>query len=121
MGGVGTLSGAVVGGLVVVFIPDWASSTESVAFVPERWLQGPTGGFILGVMLIALTFVLPGGIVAGFRKLRARFVQVVPRPPDGSVPAAFAAAAAGHEETTAPAASEEDLVDVEPSDEDAPV
>ncbi|MEQ8438257.1 MAG: branched-chain amino acid ABC transporter permease [Ilumatobacter fluminis] len=95
VGGVGTLSGAVVGGLVVVLIPDWAASTESVAGVPERWLQGPTGGFLLGVMLIALTFVLPGGIVAGFRKLRARFVQVVPRPPDGSIPAAFAAATAG--------------------------
>ena len=95
VGGVGTMSGAVVGGLVIVLIPDWAASTESVGGVPERWLQGPTGSFLLGVMLIALTFVMPGGIVAGFRKLRARFVQVVPRPPDGSVPAAFAAATAG--------------------------
>lgn len=95
VGGVGTLSGAVVGGLIVVFVPDWAASTESVVAVPERWLQGPTGGFLLGLMLIVLTFVLPGGIVAGFRKMRARFVQVVPRPPDGSTPAAFAVATAG--------------------------
>jgi branched-chain amino acid transport system permease protein len=123
VGGVGTLSGAVVGGLVVVFIPDWASSTESVAFVPERWLQGPTGGFILGVMLIALTFVLPGGIVSGFRKLRARFVQVVPRPPDGSIPPAFAAAMAGAAPGTANATDPEPevLAPVESSDEDAPV
>ena len=84
VGGVGTLSGAVVGGLVIVLIPDWASSTESAAFVPERWLQGPTGTLILGVMLITLTFFMPGGIVNGFRKLRARFVQVVPSPPGGA-------------------------------------
>jgi branched-chain amino acid transport system permease protein len=123
VGGVGTLSGAMVGGLVVVFIPDWASSTESAPFVPERWLQGPTGGFILGVMLIALTFVLPGGIVAGFRKLRGRFVQVVPRPPDGSVPAAFAAASAGGaaQVTTPTDPKPEVLAPVESSDEDAPV
>lgn len=119
VGGVGTLSGAVVGGLVVVLIPDWAASTESVAGVPERWLQGPTGGFLLGVMLIVLTFVLPGGIVAGFRKLRARFVQVVPRPPDGSVPAAFAAAAAGAAtpgETMLSDESDDELVHSGPSD-----
>jgi branched-chain amino acid transport system permease protein len=121
VGGVGTLSGAVVGGLVVVFVPDWASSTESAAFVPERWLQGPTGGFILGVMLIALTFVLPGGIVAGFRKLRARFVQVVPRPPDGSIPPMFAAAMAGATPAPATDPDPEELVPVESSDEDAPV
>ena len=40
VGGVGTLEGAVIGGLVYALIPDWASSTQSIAFVPERWLQG---------------------------------------------------------------------------------
>jgi branched-chain amino acid transport system permease protein len=84
VGGVGTLSGAVIGGLIVVLVPDWSSSTQSVAFVPERWLQGPTGSLILGALLIALTFVMPGGIVNGARSLRARFVQVVPSPPDAS-------------------------------------
>ncbi len=84
VGGVGTLSGAVIGGLVVVLIPDWASSTESVAFVPERWLQGPTGSLILGALLIILTFFMPGGIVNWFRRQRARFVQVVPTAPDGT-------------------------------------
>ncbi|MEM9036792.1 MAG: branched-chain amino acid ABC transporter permease [Actinomycetota bacterium] len=78
VGGVGTLSGAVIGGLVITLIPDWSSATQSAGFLPERWLQGPTGAFILGVLLIILTFVLPGGIVAGFRRLRARFVQVMP-------------------------------------------
>jgi branched-chain amino acid transport system permease protein len=82
VGGVGTLAGAVVGGFVIAFVPDWASSTTSVPVVPERWLSGPTGTFILGIMLILLTFFLPGGVVAGTRKLKARFVRVVPQKPD---------------------------------------
>jgi branched-chain amino acid transport system permease protein len=81
VGGVGTLSGAVIGGLVIVFVPDWASSTQSLPGIPEKWLQGPTGNLILGVLLIVLTFVLPGGIVSGIRKLRAKVVVVLPRPP----------------------------------------
>ena len=81
VGGVGTLSGAVLGGLVIAFIPDWASSTQNLPGVPERWLQGPTGGLILGVGLIVVTFVLPGGIIAGVRKIRGRIVQVLPETP----------------------------------------
>ncbi len=80
VGGVGTLSGAVIGGLVIAFIPEWASSTQNMPGVPDRWLQGPTGGLILGVGLIVLTFVLPGGIISGVRKLRAKIVQVLPAP-----------------------------------------
>lgn len=80
VGGVGTLSGAVIGGLVIAFVPEWASSTQNLPGIPERWLQGPTGGFILGVGLIVLTFVLPGGIISGVRKIRAKVVQVLPAP-----------------------------------------
>ena len=98
VGGVGTLSGAVIGGLVIALVPDWASSTQSSNFIPERWLQGPTGGVILGVMLILLTFFLPGGIAAAGRKLKARFVQVVPQPPDGPSVAAAQAEMADAEE-----------------------
>ena len=78
VGGVGTLSGAVIGGLVIVFVPAWSSQIASVPGVPERFLRGPTGTFFLGLLLIVLTFFLPGGIVYGVRKLRTRFVQVVP-------------------------------------------
>ena len=78
VGGVGTLSGAVIGGLVIVFVPVWAAQIESVPGVPERFLRGPTGTFFLGLLLIILTFFLPGGIVYGMRKIRTRFVQVVP-------------------------------------------
>ena len=78
VGGVGTLSGAVIGGLVIVFVPLWASQVESVPGVPERFLRGPTGSFFLGVLLIVLTFILPGGVVYGARRLRSRLVRVQP-------------------------------------------
>ena len=83
VGGVGTLSGAVVGGLAITFIPEWASATEQFPGVPERWLQGPTGTFIMGILLIVLTFFLPGGIVSGARRVKARVVRVIPVPPKG--------------------------------------
>ena len=79
VGGVGTLSGAVIGGLVIVFVPVWMSQIESVPGVPDRFLRGPTGVFFLGLLLIVLTFFLPGGVVYGVRKIRARMVRVVPR------------------------------------------
>ncbi|MEM9615641.1 MAG: branched-chain amino acid ABC transporter permease [Actinomycetota bacterium] len=81
VGGVGTLSGAVVGGFLIAFIPEWSSSTESVGGIPERWLQGPTGSLFLGIMLIILTFVLPGGIAQAFRRIKARYIRTIPRPP----------------------------------------
>lgn len=78
VGGVGTLSGAVVGGLVIIFVPLWASQIASVPGVPERFLRGPTGTFFLGALLIILTFVLPGGVIYGARRIRSRLVKVQP-------------------------------------------
>ena len=71
VGGVGTLEGAVIGGLIYALVPDWASSTQSIAFVPERWLQGPTGSLILGIMLILLTLFMPGGMATALKKIKS--------------------------------------------------
>jgi branched-chain amino acid transport system permease protein len=79
VGGVGTLTGAVIGGIVIVFVPVWAAQVSSFPGLPDRYLRGPTGTFFLGLLLIVLTFFLPGGIVYGMRKIRSRIVQVVPR------------------------------------------
>ncbi len=76
VGGVGTLSGAVIGGLVYALIPDWASSTQSISFVPQRWLQGPTGSLILGILLIILTLFMPGGVAMAGRKIKNRFIKI---------------------------------------------
>ena len=99
VGGVGTLSGAVVGGLVIALIPEWSASTTSLGPLPDRWLSGPTGAFILGVLLIALMFVMPGGAVAGFRKLKAKIVVVVPAPPGAGPSTATMASDQASDET----------------------
>ncbi len=114
VGGVGTLSGAVVGGLIIIFVPDWASSTNSLPGVPEKWLAGPTGSLILGVMLIVLTFVLPGGIVAGVRKLKARIIRISPMPPElaGAEGSASGADALGSDTTS----TQDSDVEVDESD-----
>ncbi|MEZ5259465.1 MAG: hypothetical protein R2705_22065, partial [Ilumatobacteraceae bacterium] len=80
VGGVGSMTGALLGGIVIAFIPEWASATKQVPGIPERWLNGPTGSLFLGVMLIILTFFMPLGIMSGVRSLRAKFVTI--HPPD---------------------------------------
>ena len=79
VGGNGTLLGAAIGGLVITFIPDWASSTTSIGVLPDRALQGPTGTLILGALLIVLTFVMPGGVASGLAKLRTRLSPIAER------------------------------------------
>ena len=76
VGGVGTLEGAVIGGLIYALVPDWASSTQSIAFVPERWLQGPTGSLILGIMLKLLTLFMPGGIATALKKAKSKYIRI---------------------------------------------
>ncbi len=95
-GGAGTISGAVPGALIYVFVPYFVAqwTTDPSGMPPGvrqvtkplfDWLQGRPGadavsGVFFGVGLLILVFLLPGGFIAGMRKLRARFVQVVPHP-----------------------------------------
>ena len=79
VGGVGSTWGPVIGGLVIVYVPQLTSQVNSVngyRLTGDR----PYGTLFLGLLLIVLTFVLPGGVVDGFRRLRARAFRVV-RPP----------------------------------------
>lgn len=84
VGGIATNSGAVIGGVAVVMVPHFARLTQnlpfSLPFIGDE-LDGPYGNAILGIMLISLTFVLPGGISHGARRLWMRVVHVVPAPP----------------------------------------
>lgn len=98
VGGVGTTWGSLIGGFAIVLIPLWARQTTSVPVVPEQWLAGPTGTLILGALLVVITFVLPGGIVFGLRRVKARIVAVVPvppGPPDGAQPLGTGSSAGG--------------------------
>lgn len=83
VGGAGTLSGSLIGGLAIVFVPVWAGQTETLPIADVEF-GGEFGPLILGVLLILLMFTLPGGIVQGWRSLRAKFVQIVPQPPAGA-------------------------------------
>ena len=87
IGGVATISGAVIGGLAIIFIPhlssQWAAQTDSLGPL-EVTGDRPYGQVLLGAFLILVTFVLPGGVVAGVRSLRARLVVVTPQAPIGT-------------------------------------
>lgn len=83
VGGVATSWGPVIGGLVIIFIPHLTGQVGSIngyALTGDR----PYGTLFLGLMLIVITFVLPGGVVDGFWRLRARFFRVVRTPPAGT-------------------------------------
>jgi branched-chain amino acid transport system permease protein len=82
-GGVGTISGAIPGALLVVFVPwytaEWSTQYE-IPWLSDRPGSGAVANVLFGLLLIVLVFVLPGGIIDGLRRLRARFVRVVPNP-----------------------------------------
>ncbi len=71
IGGIATLIGPVVGGLMLFFSQYYSRNLG----------EGQMSGVILGAGLIAFTFVAPGGVVALWRKLRGRVLVIVPTPP----------------------------------------
>ena len=95
-GGAGTISGAIPGAFIYVFVPYFVSQwTIDQSGMPPGlkqatrplfdWLENRPGGdaisgVFFGLGLLLLVFLLPGGFVAGMRRLRARFVQVIANP-----------------------------------------
>ncbi|MCU1502379.1 MAG: putative branched-chain amino acid transporter permease protein [Ilumatobacteraceae bacterium] len=95
IGGTGAISGAIPGALAYVFVPyyltTWAFDQRGLPpgirqvtrplFVLMRPAGGDAGGGIFfGLALVVLTFVLPGGVVSGLRRLRGRVVTIIPHP-----------------------------------------
>lgn len=74
VGGLGSVAGAVLGALFVVFVPQYAGDVN----------QALTG-VIYGGALIVVMYLLPGGAAGLLRRLRRRLVEVVEPP---STPAA---------------------------------
>jgi branched-chain amino acid transport system permease protein len=87
LGGVGTFPGALIGGLAIVLIPElssqWATDNTSL-FGLEVTGDRPYAGVLLGVFLIAVTFLLPGGIMAGVTRIKKKIITIVPVPPSGA-------------------------------------
>ena len=64
-----------------MFIPYYASQwSENVGFLKGRPGAGSVAGVIYGVLLLMFVFILPGGVIDGIRRLRARIVVNVPNP-----------------------------------------
>jgi branched-chain amino acid transport system permease protein len=88
VGGLGGLSGLVVGAIFVAFLPLWAQGQDLGSVLPDRVIQGdqisipiigdflfkgtsaPGGpAIVYGVVLILLMFVLPNGVGGLFRRI----------------------------------------------------
>jgi branched-chain amino acid transport system permease protein len=71
VGGVATIIGSLVGGMIIEFLPYYTS----------EFLEGPRANILLGAFLILVIFVAPGGIMYLVRKWRAKVVMFLPKLP----------------------------------------
>jgi branched-chain amino acid transport system permease protein len=78
IGGVATILGPAIGGVLVEWLPYWAFEVDWPILGK---LEGPQAGILYGVILVLIIFFMPGGIVYGLRQLRSKFVVFVPRLP----------------------------------------
>lgn len=102
-GGSRQLAGAVVGGVLVAFLPSLTGQITTIPGVPEKVLHGPLATAILGLLLIVLSMTLPKGIAGQWADRRARRQSAAPPvPPTDDDPPEPVAATAGH----SPAAKE---------------
>ncbi|MCZ7590512.1 MAG: hypothetical protein M5U27_16985 [Gaiella sp.] len=73
VGGLGALSGLVVGAIFIQYLPLWAQGRDLGSLLPDRIVeetQKPGGPAIAyGLVLILLMFVLPNGVSGIFRKI----------------------------------------------------
>ena len=100
IGGVATILGPAIGGVLVEWLPYWAFEVDWPILGK---LEGPQAGILYGVILVVIIFFMPGGIVYGIRQLRAKFIVFVPRlPVPEEFPATPTAAAQPTADTSIP-------------------
>jgi branched-chain amino acid transport system permease protein len=81
IGGVATLWGAIPGALAFVFIPYYARQwADNFGFLEGRPGAGAISEVFYGALLLVFIFVLPGGVMDGVRRIKARIVKVIPNP-----------------------------------------
>lgn len=88
MGGVATIGGAIPGAIIVVivrYLLEQLTAKEKVLGIDMGWLetrQGKGGvvSIAFGILLVIFVFVLPGGVMDGLRRLRMKFVRIIPHP-----------------------------------------
>lgn len=88
MGGVATIGGAIPGAIIVVVVKYVLEQLTNqkvlfgvhMDFLQKRQGKGGVVSIAFGLLLLGFVFVLPGGVMDGLRRLRMRFVRIVPHP-----------------------------------------
>lgn len=83
VGGVASLQGSFIGGLVVVFLVEWTKTLDdqlASAGLEIRNLEKLTPA-VYGLILILVTFFAPGGIAGLLKLLKSKLVQIIPQSP----------------------------------------
>lgn len=101
IGGAGSLWGPILGAVLYVFVTDRTGEWADDAVIPAplrpllAWTDIPPGDGIFALLLIALMFVAPRGLVGAWRQYIPRIVRIVPRRIGTSVTTPPAAPATG--------------------------
>ena len=69
IGGLASLPGSLLGGLLVIFLPDWA----------KNWGDGTLAGAVYGLVLIAIIALYPSGVAGLLRRMRSLIVEIAPK------------------------------------------
>jgi branched-chain amino acid transport system permease protein len=78
VGGLGSLAGAVLGAIVIVYLPGWANAITNGLGLSKQ-IGANLSLAIFGAALIVGMLLLPGGIMGGLKRLRALADQRRPR------------------------------------------
>jgi branched-chain amino acid transport system permease protein len=82
IGGVATLHGSWVGGVLLVFLQDIVTRIKFTAIPFFKIEKGsPLTQAVFGLILILVAFFAPGGVMSVAKKIKHKFVRVVPNPP----------------------------------------
>jgi hypothetical protein len=64
-----------------VFIPYYARDwSDNFGFLEGRPGAGAISDVFYGALLLVFVFVLPGGVMDGIRRIKARLIKVIPNP-----------------------------------------
>jgi branched-chain amino acid transport system permease protein len=66
LGGAGSIGGAILGGFLVVYVPEWL---RSLPFLPADWDVNRYRYLVFGVILVVMMIFKPGGIWPNRRRV----------------------------------------------------
>jgi branched-chain amino acid transport system permease protein len=82
LGGVATLHGNWIGGILLVFLQDLASRVQFTAIPFFKIERGsPLTQAVFGLILVLVAFFAPGGVMSLCKKLKVKIIRVIPNPP----------------------------------------